>query len=477
MTAILHQKLTLLPALCIISATFIIRAALFMFYISPNNYHHQPDSYDYHVGAICIATGNGMFRPDIKQPIFWRTPGYSYFLHFFYKAYGFFNTTFEGATKAQQAAIWCQIVLNAFIPLILYALAYLLTQSYCVAWIVAGISAVHPGFVLASDYLLSEGPSLLFFYIFLCVLFTVILKKDFSWLCIVLMVLSLAIYTWMRPAGQWIGVISACIIVLCSAMSFKKRVRTAVLFIILFLSSLAPWCIRNYHYTHELFFNPTLGPYLTCFSVPKILRRLYNIPLDQAVKVSQRNAAYEVEKRRKMIESQGLFSSQEACKKYAVPVIMNYPYYFIYDWITECIKTTFDLYSYQLVSLATNTYSWDPLEEYLPEKLAQTLWKSEIPLASRIIGWVELLLMLCIWVGLLRGLWMFLIKPCVQRKRFSDDARIWITALLLCGATIGMTGGFGYARLRLPIEPLLIILGLVVILQWFYPRMVKERPL
>lgn len=477
MIAHLNYKPTILALMALFSGAFFIRAIVFYYSIAPNNYYHQPDSYDYHVGAICIASGNGMFRPDIKQPIFWRTPGYSYFLHFFYKAFGINDARFEGNTSAQKAALWVQIILNSFLPLIIFALAYLLTQSYCIAWITSIISIVHTGFILASMYVLSEGPSILFFYLFLIAFFNLILKNKTSWRYLLLAVSTLSLYTWMRPMGLWIGIISMLLITLFSALPFKKRLLIAGVFGILFGGSLAPWYIRNYRYTHEYFFNPTLGPYLNCFSVPKILRRVYNLPLEQACKVAQHNAAYEVRKRQNAIGSQGLFVSQEACKKYAYPVIAAHPGYFIYDWITECIKTTFDLYNYQLVALANNTYSWDPLEEYLPEKWALTLYKGTLPIAIRTLGWIELIFMLMLWIGLLKGIGQHILYPLYKRQKLSPQMRIWITAALLSGATIGMTGGFGYARLRLPIEPLLIILSLAIVMPWIFGILRKQRSL
>lgn len=468
MIAHLNYKPTILRFIVLFGAAFFIRAIVFSYSIAPNRYYQQPDSYDYHVGAVCIATGNGMFRPDIKQPIFWRTPGYSYFLHFFYKAFGINDTRFEGNRTAQHAALWVQIIFNSLLPLILFALAYLLTQSYCIAWLTSIISIVHTGFILASMYLLSEGPSVLFFYLFLIAFFNLILNKTISWRYVFLAVSTLSLYTWIRPMGLWIAIISILLIGLFSALPWKKRLLISVAFGILFGCSVTPWYIRNYHYTHEIFFNPTLGPYLNCFSVPKILRRVYKIPLEQAVKIAQQNAAYEVQKRRSMVEKEGLFASQEACKKYAYPVIAAHTGYFIYDWLTECIKTTFDLYTYQLVALANNTYSWDPLEEYLPEKWALTLYKGILPPAIRALGWIELMFMLIMWVGLLKGIGQYILYPLYKREKLSPQTRIWITAALISGATIGMTGGFGYARLRLPIEPLLIILGLTMIMPWIF---------
>ncbi len=42
---------------------------------------------------------------------------------------------------------------------------------------------------------------------------------------------------------------------------------------------------------------------------------------------------------------------------------------------------------------------------------------------------------------------------------------LWMGCGIMMGAVLCQTGGFGYARLRLPIEPLIILLGLVF---WYW---------
>jgi len=42
---------------------------------------------------------------------------------------------------------------------------------------------------------------------------------------------------------------------------------------------------------------------------------------------------------------------------------------------------------------------------------------------------------------------------------------LWLKAGVMIAAVLGMTGGFGYARLRMPVEPLLVLLSLTF---WYY---------
>ena len=92
--------------------TFIIRAATFYFFVAPNEYYRQPDSGDYHNGALCIAAGNGMTHLGKQEPIFWRTPGYPWYLSWFYSWHGLRSGDFNANRAAQTAALWVQIVLS-----------------------------------------------------------------------------------------------------------------------------------------------------------------------------------------------------------------------------------------------------------------------------------------------------------------------------------------------------------------------------
>lgn len=460
----------------IVATAFLVRATIMIFFIQPNGFYKQADSFDYHHCAVGIASGNGMHRMHTNDPIFWRTPGYPLYLSFFYDWFGITGTDFDAQKKAQHIALWFQLLLASFIPLILLYFALRLTHTPLIANIIAWIAVFHPGMVLASTYLLSEGIALIFFYLFLLFLYQLIIppptqQRPWVWTTL-LAALTLGTYTWMRPMGEFVGYLSVVLLALASVGSWKQRLKTATLFFIIFFLSLSPWYYRNYQLTREYFFCPTIGTYLNCFSVPKILRRTLRKPIVECYHIAQQAAATEVHKRHTQYPDRHI--SNNVCKAVSLPIIKHHPWYFVYDWMVEVIKTTFDLYTYQLVPMFAGSYWYDPIEEYLPEKISACLYIFPLPWIVRTICWLELLCALLLWIGLLGGLWIFVVQPSFKQKisLYMQSRRfLWITTIPMICAIIGMTGGFGYARLRLPAEPLLIILSLTF---WYWVYR-KER--
>jgi hypothetical protein len=205
------------------------------------------------------------------------------------------------------------------------------------------------------------------------------------------------------------------------------------------------------------------GIYLNCFSVPKIMRTTEGIPLEQAHALAQKRAAYALHEARLKQPASIPYVSPNAIKSVVWPVICAHPAIFLCDGMREIIKSTFDLYASQLVSFCNDTYFYDPMEEFLSEKLAACLWRQAMPWWMRAAAYLELLYAILLWIGLLGGAWLFLVKPFWQRMLTDRERimqRVWLAAGILCAVTLGITGGFGYARLRIPIEPLMIILAL-----------------
>ncbi len=451
-------------------AALVVRALFFycfMLQITSDHIHyHQADSNDYHVGALCIALGNGMSTPGNNQPMFWRTPGYPAFLALFYHWYGITSGDFNQNHPAQKAALWAQLILCCLIPLIILFLAHLLTGSWIVAWASAWISVFHIGFVLASTYLLTEGISMIFFYLFLIFFFKLLLDSSTSWFSTALSAMAcLSIYTWIRPMGEFVGILTTVILLFGSVGNWRTSIKKSLTFAAPFFASLCAWYWRNYTLTGEWFYCPLSGIYLNVFCAPKILRRTMNISLHDAWKYTQQAAHEEIKKAYYALQGTGLYVSPLLSKKIAVPIIAAYPLYFIIDWLKESCKTAFDLYSYQLIAYAKCQFWFDPLEEFVTEKIGECLFLQPAPLWMRMIAWSELIYSLLIWIGLGAGIWTYAIQPFFLHTPLTDwqqrNRRIWIVAALLSASIIGMTGGFGYARLRLPVEPLMLILSIM----------------
>jgi hypothetical protein len=97
-------------------------------------------------------------------------------------------------------------------------------------------------------------------------------------------------------------------------------------------------------------------------------------------------------------------------------------------------------------------------------------------LSMRLLCWFELLFSFLIWIGLIGGLWLFLLAPLIQKNNpiKHNITALWIKCGLLIGGFLLQTGGFGYARLRMPIEPLMIILSLTF-WYWLLKHRLKDK--
>lgn len=474
--SVLNSKPTWKNLTLLFLASFAMRAGIFYFYVQHEERYRQADSMDYHNAALAIGVGQGMSKLNSGQPIFWRTPGYPAYLSLFYTLFGLRSANFTDNMPAQKAALWTQIFLCSCIPLIIFFLALSLSGLLSIAWITAGISVVHLGLILSSTFLLTEGLALIFFYLFLLFFYQSFTcygetKERTSWvLSIIGAALMLGIASWIRPMGHFVGTASMVLIAFFANESWWLKVKKILLFSLIFLGTLAPWYVRNHKLTQKVFYWPAAGTYLNAFVAPKILRSVHGTSFETNWKQLQEIAHHKAIREFYSVRDKGKYIVPEhVAGDVAWPIVLAHPWIAFTVWMPEVIKTTFDLYSSQLVSFATNSFMWDPLEEFLIEKLQLALYKQPIPLWMRLIAWTELLFNIVLWILLLIGIVRFWIIPLYKRFAVSNQIKglgaLWFKCLFLTGGILFMTGGFGYARLRLPVEPLLWILALCLVIK------------
>ena len=468
--------------LCI--AALIIRVFTFGLFIQHNEYYQQADSTDYHNCGYCVSHGLGMSMPS-GQPIFWRTPGYPLYLSLFYGLNGGGRAEFHENSTAHKLSILFQLLLSCLIPLLLLWLAFNVTQSYIIAWLAGWIGVVHLGFVLSSCYILSDALALIFFMFFLIYFYKSfllykepgMLSKD-ALLNAVLAAIFLASYTWIRPNGQFVVVVGL-ILLLFGVAQLKDKLKKIVCFGGIFFALISPWVHRNYTLTGVPFYCSMSGPIMQAFTLPKIMRTVTGKSLNECwrdcMKQMQEGLiAAAIENKTKTPHLS--ISRELVCKKIAWPQIKQHPFLFVYEWIKESCKATFDLYSSQLVAMVKDEHRADPLEEYLSVKWYEAIYGQPMSWSLRLLILLEVLWALFKWIGLFGGVIVFLVMPLLKRFKIDDYVYrmffVWLKCGFMAGSLLAMTGGFGYARLRLPVDLLLIIMTLTF---WYWVWMIYSK--
>lgn len=287
----------------------------------------------------------------------------------------------------------------------------------------------------------------------------------------------LGVYTWIRPMGQFMAILAAGMLLL-SKGNWGSRFKKLFCFLLVFFVTIFPWIWRNHKLTGEWFFCPLFGLYLNAFNAPKILSRVENIPLIDAHKklsLAANDHILSVMAQRQAAGDRRVVCTENECMHTAWPLIAAHPGYFIYDWLVEAAKTTFDLYASQLVAFAGNCFKWDPLVEYLDEKIKKCLYEQPMHWSMRALAWIEFISAILLWIGIVGGVLVFMVNALWKRNwsLFYSYGLLWLKTGIFIGAVALQTGGFGYARLRLPIESLMLILGITFWWWLFHSRYKK----
>ncbi|MFH1831812.1 MAG: hypothetical protein ABH827_03325 [bacterium] len=502
-------------------SALLIRALVFGFYLGKNNNFWQVDSNTYHVTAIQVAQGHGFSHPDGK-PNFYRLPGYSAFIAIYYKIFGTYKTfdtnKLIGADKTKNQeqdkknALWMQVILAALIPLLIFLLSRaLFPNNLYLAKLASLYSCFHLGLVLYAGFFMTET-----LFIFLLLIFFILFfssthlffcntkdpetgkkfpvytyppfflddeetgpefiklydqlfgekfieqyktyitfestqtQRAFRYMLFAGLTLGLA--SLVRPVGPYL-IITALLVLIVSKNNWSNKIGKSF---ILFLGWLIPvllWLIRNYIFLGHIFFHTLPGGHFLHLSAARVAMHVHNTSYEHAREIlTQEVARLELQEK---IKKHRPLNEIELCKlreHVAIIYFKAQPLITLKNWATDMFRTCFSLYSAELLYLDSGRQEINYFEK---NRSFWSLFKRYLfPQTKNIYLKVIIFLEITLFLFILLGFLLFMLT------RNPNNWCVLLKTLPFMGIFIIISLAGGYARMRLPIEPLLIIISL-----------------
>ncbi|MCK4650886.1 hypothetical protein KAT08_01800 [Candidatus Babeliales bacterium] len=417
------------------------------FFFKKESDHFVPrDSAQYHDVAFQIANGMGISNMD-GSPSFYRVPGYSLFLAFCYKIFDF----------DLKKTIWLQVFLSSLIPIFVFLLSLAFFPNQLLLAKIASIFMVfNLGMLVHCALLMSEVFFMIFSIIFSILFFSsfnlfICKSKDyfFSYKKIFFSGIFLGVSSLIRPVGHFILIITIFLLIFSDFIFLKKLKSLGVLFLgwvlIVFW-----WLFRNYLLTGMIFFHGMTGYHFLNYFASEIdcmaKKTIYSKSKDKLLEEWQ-NLILEKEK-----EKGNKIGQIERCSlagDLALKIIKENIFLSIKHSGLNIFKTIFGLHSVFFISrfslsfpnYTSKTTMFDKIKNFIFPKISNKF----------IIFLIYLEIILLVFI--LLGFFCYGIVSIFCFEKLCSFLKVLplITLLLF------LTFGSGIARLRIPVEPFLII--------------------
>ncbi|MBD3231381.1 hypothetical protein GF322_01830 [Candidatus Dependentiae bacterium] len=433
----------------------------FGFFLSKNENYWNYDTYVYHNVAKMVANGHGIKNMDGSNH-FYRVPGYSLFLSFFYKL---FNDT------DIKNFLWVQVFFASFIPVLLFILSLILfSTDLLLAKLVSIFSIFHLGYILFSGLALTESFFTIFFLLF-CILFlpnlhlffclnfnlNIKLKKMF------LAGIFLGIASLIRPVGHHL-IIGLLFLLLTLKNDWRKKLKLCLFLFSGWFLIVFGWLLRNWLLTGYIFFHTLPGIHFLKHSAAIILMKANQCDYVTSLNfLTKQCDDIKAVKEQKKINSLNAIEYCNVMQEVSLNCFFSYPFLTVQHFLINIFKTCFSLYSAELLFI-------DSVEN-LPKYDLNRSWKNIflrflIPNTSNkffiFLIYMEILFFVFLWIGFLG----FVVNSFFDFELLC----LLVKTVVISGILIFLTIACGFARLRLPIEPFLIILSFKFWVQFFFRK-------
>jgi hypothetical protein len=433
--------------------TVVVRLLLFEFYVSNNNRsNYFADSSEYSQIAMNIAQGNGICM-QAGTPQYYRVPGYPLFLAFGLRWFSF----------DMKSVLAFQVVVTSLITILVFLLSYTLWPNLIVAKAAALLSAMNGGMMLFSGAVASESVFLLFFLPFL-ILFLLALRGQQNG------VVQRKIGTYMLLAGMFLGassliravghyvLITVLVLIIMQKIPLRRKIGSSVMLFVGWCLLAAWWLVRNFLLTGYVFFHSLSGVHFLNFLTAPVVARAEQAPYD----VTQRKLYKEwqacvVQQEAELHTNLNEYEKCCLAEKVSVSYLKKYPFVVVRHAALQWIKTCIEPYSVYLFSIDDPPGYSRYINSGFKEKLGTFIHPSPDVKKLRWFIYFELIWLVFSMLGLLLFLVGLLSSPFLRRSV--------IKVMPFVAILVGMTLACGFARMRLPVEPILIIF---VVFGWAY---------
>lgn len=484
----------------LVVAAFFVRAIVFQGYLSNDNCYLQVDSSTYLTLATELAN-NARFSTSDGTPHAYRLPGYPLFLAAVFKIFG----------KADKAVLWVQVFLSSFIPLLIYFLANILFPWWrSVAWSAAIIMTVHLGYVLYSGFIMTETLFVLFFLLFLIFFCRAVLRdgghgakddlsknaesekfynllalnpaargtafvqfyddlfepdvayasyvrnrSDTEGLEVFFAGLMLGFASLIRPVGHYLLIVSVVVLFFSGKHRFNRFGECAALFFGWFII-VGGWLIRNAILFGHLFFHTLPGGHFLYLSAARVLAAEEKISYQNAR--AQLRSIVQKQEKDLIVQKGRELNDYEVCvlhEQLAQKTFLSSPLMTLKFWFQDMMRATLSLYSAELLYLESGRKqvayfaTGRPIKNWFMRYLQPQTEKMWL----KFLIWAEMLFHGFVLLGCAIFSW---------RSFFGQGYRgrkvlMVVLPFILLFIFIALAGG--YARMRLPMEFLMIILA------------------
>lgn len=425
--------------------SLLIRFIAFYGFFSKDKNYWNMDTIAYDQAAISLYEGKGFSNAD-GTPHFYRLPLYSTFLAICYKFFG----------HDIKNALWVQTISASFIPILIFFLSLsILPSNLFLAKIISLFSSLHLGFILYSSIAMTETIFLIFFFLF-CILFFRNIRPNNAYHLsskeFLIAGIFLGLASLVRPVGHYL-IITSLPMILLNRTNIFNSLKNMTWMLSGWSIIVIPWLIRNFLLTGYIFFHTLPGIHFLRYSATPILMKTDNLTYNEAWGRLLSEWKMENDKQEDFLNRPLL--EIEKCKN-AEKISFNYlkknPLLALRYAIFNIFKTCIGLYSSELLyidgGLPPHCFEkdrgwWRMFERFIIPKTSHPFYI--------VIIYFEIITMFLILLGFaLEILYLF------NKVHFYEYLKILPFIFLFIFITLAS----GFARVRLPIEPFIMIMSL-----------------